>query len=117
MLTHQASHGVATEIHKCPGLGQQQFLIPYLRNAYSSPALPVVKANRMEPGKVIVKVIDLTGKILLSFSSGASSGNKDDQVTEIIFDTQHKIALINGIEHPYHNKGQFVLKDNKLIKK
>jgi hypothetical protein len=50
---HQASHGVATEIHKCPGLGQQQLLILYFANTYSSPALPSVKANRMKPGEVI----------------------------------------------------------------
>jgi len=50
---HQASHGVATEIHKCPGLGQQQFLALCFSEAYSSPALFVVKANRMKPGKVI----------------------------------------------------------------
>jgi len=53
MLTHQASHGVAAEIHKRPGLSQQQFLAPYFGNTYSSPALPVVKANRMKPGEVI----------------------------------------------------------------
>jgi len=53
MLTHQASHRVAAEIHKCPWLGQQQFLTPYFTNAYSSPALPVVEANRAKPGEVI----------------------------------------------------------------
>jgi hypothetical protein len=53
MLTHQASHGSAAEIHKYPGLGQQQLLAPYFAKAYSSPALPVVKANRMKPGEVI----------------------------------------------------------------
>jgi len=49
----QASHGVATEIHKRPWLGQQHFLAFYFANAYSSPALPVVKANRMKPGEVV----------------------------------------------------------------
>ena len=53
MLMHQASHGVATEIHKCPRLSQQQLLASYFANAYSSPALPVVKADRMKPGKVV----------------------------------------------------------------
>jgi hypothetical protein len=53
MLTHQASHGFAAKIHKCPRLGQQQLLAPYFSNAYPSPALPVVKANRMKPGEVI----------------------------------------------------------------
>jgi hypothetical protein len=53
MLTQQASHGVATEIHECPGLGQQQLLSPYFANSYSSPALPMVKANRVKPGEVI----------------------------------------------------------------
>ena len=53
MLTHQASHGVAAEIHKCPGLCQQQLFTSYFANAYPSPALPVVKANRMKPGEVI----------------------------------------------------------------
>jgi hypothetical protein len=53
ILTHQASHGVPTEIHKCPGLGQQHFLTPYFANAYSSSALPVVKANGMKLAKVI----------------------------------------------------------------
>jgi hypothetical protein len=53
MLTHQASHGVPTEIHKCPGLGQHQLLAPYFSKAYSSPALPMVKANGVQPGEVI----------------------------------------------------------------
>jgi hypothetical protein len=53
MLVYQASCGFATEIHKCPWLGQQQLLIPYFSKAYSSPALPVVKADGMKPGKVI----------------------------------------------------------------
>jgi hypothetical protein len=53
MLTHQASHGFAAEIHESPGLGQQQFLASYFVNAYSSPALSSVKANRMKPGEVI----------------------------------------------------------------
>ena len=53
MLTHQASRGVAAEIHECPGLGQQQFLTLYFSKAYFGPALPVVKANRVKPGKVI----------------------------------------------------------------
>jgi len=53
MLVHQTSYGFATEIYKCPWLGQQQLLAPYFANAYSSPALPVVKANRVKPGKVI----------------------------------------------------------------
>jgi len=53
MLMHQASHGVAAEVHKCPWFSQQQLLTSYFANAYSSPALPVVKANGMKPGKVI----------------------------------------------------------------
>ena len=53
MLSHQASHGFAAEIHKCPGLGQQQLLAPYFADACFSPALPVVKGNRMKPGEVI----------------------------------------------------------------
>jgi hypothetical protein len=53
MLTHQASHRVAAEIHKCPRLGQQQLPAHYFADAYSSPALPVVKADRMKPGEVI----------------------------------------------------------------
>ena len=53
MLVHQASYRVATEIHKCPRPGQQQLLASYLANAYFSPALPVVKADRMKPDKVI----------------------------------------------------------------
>jgi hypothetical protein len=53
MPTHQTSHGVATEINKCHWLSQQQLLILYFANAHSSPALPVVKANRMKPGEVI----------------------------------------------------------------
>ena len=53
MLMYQASHGVATEIHECPRLGQQHFLTPYFSEAYFSPALPVVKVNRMKPGEVI----------------------------------------------------------------
>ena len=53
MLMHQASHGVAAEIHKRPWFGQQQLLAPYFTQAYSSLALPSVKANRMKPGEVI----------------------------------------------------------------
>ena len=53
MLMHQASYGFATEIHKCPRLGQHQLLAPYFSNAYFSPALPVVEANRMKPDEVI----------------------------------------------------------------
>jgi hypothetical protein len=53
MLVHQASYGFTTEIYKCPWLGQQQPLASYIANAYFSPALPVVKANRMKPGEVI----------------------------------------------------------------
>jgi hypothetical protein len=53
MLTYQASQRVATEIHKCPWLGQQQLLTPYFADAYSSLALSVVKADRMEPGGAI----------------------------------------------------------------
>jgi hypothetical protein len=50
---HQASHGVAAEIHKCPGLSQQQLSASYFVNAYSSLALSSVKANRVKPGEVI----------------------------------------------------------------
>jgi hypothetical protein len=53
MPMHQASYGLATEIHERAGLGQHQLLTSYLANAYSSLALPVVKANRMMPGEVI----------------------------------------------------------------
>jgi len=53
MLMHQASHGVATEIHECHWLGQQQLPASYFGSAYSSPALPMVKVNRMKPGEVI----------------------------------------------------------------
>jgi hypothetical protein len=53
MLMNQASHGFATEIHKRPGLGQQQLLASYFANAYPGLALPSVKANRMKPGEVI----------------------------------------------------------------
>ena len=53
MLMHQASHGLATEIHECTGLGQQQFLMPYFSEAYFGPALPAVKANGMKPSEMI----------------------------------------------------------------
>ena len=53
MLMHQANHRVAAEIYKCPGLGQQQLFAPYFADAYSSPALPMVKANGMKPGEII----------------------------------------------------------------
>ena len=53
MLMYQANYRFATEIHKHPGLGQQQFPASYFASAYSSPALPVVEANRMKPGEVI----------------------------------------------------------------
>ena len=49
---HQASYGLATEIHKCARPGQQQLLAPYFANAYFGVALPVVKADRMKPGVV-----------------------------------------------------------------
>ena len=50
---YQASHGFAAEIHERPRLGQQQFLVSYFASAYFSPALPLVKADRMTPGEVI----------------------------------------------------------------
>jgi len=50
---HQASNGVATEIHKRPGPGQQQLLTGHLAYAYSSLALSSVKADGMKPGEVI----------------------------------------------------------------
>jgi len=50
---HETSYRFAAEIHKCPGLGQQQLLTPYFSKDYFSPALPVVKANGMKPGEVI----------------------------------------------------------------
>jgi len=53
MLMHQASYGFATEIHKCPGLGQEQLPALCFSEAYFCPALPVVKANRMKSGEVI----------------------------------------------------------------
>lgn len=53
MLVHQASYGLATEIHERAGLGQQQLLTSYFSKAYPSLALPVVKADRMKPGEVI----------------------------------------------------------------
>jgi hypothetical protein len=53
LLMHQTNYGSTTEIHKRPRLGQQQLLISYSSDAYSGPALSVVKSNRMEPGKVI----------------------------------------------------------------
>jgi hypothetical protein len=62
---HQAGYGFATEIHKRPGLSQQQLLAPYFANAYSSPALPAVKANRMKLGEVIqaqeANIVAITG--------------------------------------------------------
>ena len=53
MLMHQASYGLATEIHKCARPGQQQLLAPYFANAYFGVALPVIKGDRMKPGEVI----------------------------------------------------------------
>jgi hypothetical protein len=50
---HQASYGLATEIHERAGLGQQQLLTSYFADAYSGLALPAVKANRVKPGEVI----------------------------------------------------------------
>ena len=65
MLLHEASYGFAAEIHKSPGLGQQQLLILYFGNTYSSPALPSVEANRMKPGEVIqaqeANIVAVTG--------------------------------------------------------
>jgi len=53
MLMHEAGYGLAAEIHKRPWLGQQQLLALHFAEAHSSPALPVVKADRMKPGEVI----------------------------------------------------------------
>ena len=53
MLMHQASHGVAAEIHECPWPGQQQFLALYFANAYSGPALPAIEVDRVKSGEVI----------------------------------------------------------------
>jgi len=68
MFMLKASHGVAAEIHECPGLGQQQFLASYFANAYFSPALTMVKADRMKPGKVIqtpeANIVAIMGIIL-----------------------------------------------------
>ncbi len=50
---HQTNYGSTAEIHKRPRLGQQQLLTSYFSDAYSGPALSVVKSNRMESGKVI----------------------------------------------------------------
>jgi len=50
---HQASYGLAAEIHKRPWLGQQHFLTLCFSESYPGPALPVVEANRMKPGEVI----------------------------------------------------------------
>jgi hypothetical protein len=50
---YQARYGFAAEIYKCARLGQHQPLALYFAGAYSSPALPAVKANRMKPGEVI----------------------------------------------------------------
>ena len=65
VLVYQASYGLATEIHERAGLGQQQLLTSYLAGAYSSLALPVVKANRMMPGEVIqgleTNIVAITG--------------------------------------------------------
>jgi len=72
MLIYQAGHGVATEIHECPGLSQQQLLAPYFSDAYSSPALPVVKADGVKPGEVIqaveASIMAITGISLAGIS-------------------------------------------------
>ena len=72
-----------------------------------------VKLSSTEPGRIVVKVIDSKGR---TFKCASASNSQDNQVTEITFDSQHEMILINGNEHPYYNKGEFVLKDNKLIK-
>jgi hypothetical protein len=65
---HQASYGLATEIHERAGLGQQQLLTPYLANAYFGVALPVIKGDRMKPGEVIqaleANVVAIAGIVL-----------------------------------------------------
>jgi hypothetical protein len=53
MLIHQASYGFAAEIHKRPGPGQHQLPTLYFANAYSGPALPAVKVDRVKSGEVI----------------------------------------------------------------
>jgi hypothetical protein len=72
MPMHQASHRVTAEIHKYPGLGQQQLLAPNLADAYFRPALPVVKADRMKPGEVIqapeANIMAITGISLTGIS-------------------------------------------------
>jgi hypothetical protein len=50
---HQASDGLAAEIHKRPRLSQHHLLAPYFADAYFSLALSSVKADRMNPGEVI----------------------------------------------------------------
>ena len=65
---HQASHGVATEIHECSWSSQQQLLTSYIAEAYSGPALPLVEVDRMKPGEVIqaleADIVAITGVIL-----------------------------------------------------
>lgn len=68
----QASYGFAAEIDKCRRPGQQQHLASYFRNACSSPALPSVKANGVNPGEVIqaleANIVAITGVGLAGIS-------------------------------------------------
>ena len=69
-----------------------------------------------EPGRVVVKLIDSNGTYREYSSSSRSNTSQNNQVTEIVFDTQNKVAFIDGTKHTYYNEGTFFLKGNELIK-
>jgi hypothetical protein len=74
-----------------------------------------VKLLATEPGRVVVKLIDSNGTYRKYYSSSSSNTGQDNQVTEIVFDTQNKTTLINGSKHAYYTEGTFLLKGNTLI--
>jgi len=96
MFTHQTSHGVATEIHKCPWLDQQQLLAPYFANAYSSPALSVVEADGMKPGKVIqapeANIMAIMG---ISFTGIPQPDNELHQIS--LPSSRHRMVKLDNV--------------------
>jgi hypothetical protein len=93
---HQASHGVAAEIHKCSGLGQQQLLAPYFANAYPGPALPSFKADRMGPGEV-TKALEASIVAIMGISL-AGIPQPDDELHQILLlSSRHRVLKLDNV--------------------
>jgi hypothetical protein len=96
MLVHQASYGLATEIHERAGLGQQQLLTSYMASTYFGVALPVVKANRMMPGEVIqgleTNIVAITG---ISLAGIPQPDNELHQIS--LLSSRHRMLKLDNI--------------------